>query len=193
MKITSLFATFIFSVTAFAGLGEDFEQIKDLGRNLEPIGAICEEIAQLCFAEKYPTPNYKVITGVEYADKDGTLGELDLVVINNETQVAEILGEVKCWKSPKSGLKKAKDQRQRFLTNVKSSKALEFKWLSDPKMKLTKTQFNKVKEFYFIAQSGTLNDGFDFELPYSLNELMQLREDILRCQDAGNCKKPVRP
>ncbi len=193
MKITSLFATFIFSVTAFAGLGEDFEQIKDLGRNLEPIGAICEEIAQLRFAEKYPTPNYKVITGVEYADKDGTLGELDLVVINNETQVAEILGEVKCWKSPKSGLKKAKDQRQRFLTNVKSSKALEFKWLSDPKMKLTKTQFNKVKEFYFIAQSGTLNDGFDFELPYSLNELMQLREDILRCQDAGNCKKPVRP
>lgn len=180
----------IFANLAFAGLAEDFDQIKDHGRNLEPIGSICEEIAQLRFAEKYPAPDYKVVTGIEYSDSERTLGELDVVVFNTKTNIVDVVAEVKCWKNAKSGLDKAKDQRARFLKNVKSSKALKFKWLDDPKLKLTKTQFNKVSQFYSIAQSGSMKSGYDFELPYTLKELMDLREDLLRCQDSGNCKKP---
>jgi len=190
MKIFILISSLTLSFTAFAGLSDDFEQIKKLGRNLEPTGAICEEVARLRFSEKFPEPEFRVVTGIEYSDKDGTLGELDVVVFNNETQIAQVIAEVKCWTNAKSGLKKAKEQRHRFLTNVKSSKALKFRWMDDPKLPLTKTQFNKASEFYFIAQSGTQAHGFDYELPYSLNELMQLRKEILVCQSSGKCPKP---
>lgn len=189
MKFISVVLVSFFSLNAFSGMAEDFDRIKNLGRNLEPTGAICEEVAQLRFSEKYPEPEYRVVTGVEYSDRDGTLGELDVVVFNNQNNTAEVVAEVKCWSNPKSGLKKAKEQRQRFIINVQSPKALKFKWLNDPKLPLVKTQFNKVRQFYFVAQSGSLDNGFDYELPYTLSELMQLRKDILDCQARNECKK----
>ncbi len=189
MKLVSILAVLFCGIYAFAGLAEDFEKIKDNGRDFEPTGAICEEIAQLRFAEKYPAPDYEVVTGIQYSDEDGTVGELDLIVFNKE-KIAEVIGEVKCWTNAKSGLKKAEDQRKRFQKNVNSPKALQFKWLNDPTRKLTKTQFNKAKKFVFIAQSGTIAEGYDYELPYTLRELMHLRTDLLNCQAQGNCKKP---
>ena len=187
MRASLLSLVLAFSFNTFAGLTEDYDKLKDLGRNLEPTGAICEEIAQLRFAEIYPEPKYKVVTGVEYADKEKTLGELDVVVFNNETQIVDVVGEVKCYTTMKNGLKKAKEQRKRFLTNVGSPKALTFTWLSDRSLKLAKTQFKKVQKFVSIAQLGAVAKGYDYELPYTLNELMQLREDILKCQGDGVC------
>lgn len=190
MKIVLVLSVHFFALQLFAGFNEDFEKIKNSGRDLEPTGAICEEVAQLRFAEKYPAPKYQVVTGIEYSDAKGSVGELDLIVFNTETQIAEVIAEVKCWKSPKNGLEKAKDQRQRFLTHIHSSKSLKFKWLDDPTRPLSKEQFSQVSEFYFVAQAGTQAEGFDFELPYSLRELMQLRTEVLRCQTYGGCSKP---
>jgi len=189
MKLKSALLVLFYGAFAFAGLAEDFEKIKNNARDLEPTGAICEEIAQLRFSEMYPAPDYEVITGVQYDDETGTIGELDLIVLNKD-KVAEVIGEVKCWTNAKSGLKKAADQRKRFQRYVNSPKALKFKWLNDPSRKLTKTQFNKAQKFVFIAQSGTIADGYDYELPYTLRELMHLRTDILNCQFQGNCQKP---
>lgn len=179
------------SLTAFAGIQQDFDAIKNSGRSQEAVGSICEDVAQLRFAENYPEPQYRVVTGISYSDKARTLGELDVIVFNNSTHIAEIVAEVKCWRSAKSGLKKAKEQRQRFLTNVHSPKALKFSWLQDPSLHLTKTQFNKVQRFLSVAQKGTMKDGFDIELPYSLNELMDMRAEVIRCQDSGACVKPT--
>lgn len=175
---------------SFAGLTEDYHALKNAGKDLSAVGSICEDVTQLRYIEQYPEPNYRVLTGIAYSDKDRTIGELDLIVFDNSTHNAILIGEVKCWKNPKSGLKKAKDQRQRFLTHVKSSKALTFKWLSDPKEKFTKTQFNKTNDFISIAQMGAKAKGFDVELEYTLDELMQLRTDIIHCQDSGECLKP---
>lgn len=176
----------------FAGLAQDFDLIKNTGRDLEPTGAICEEVAKLRFAEKYPEPQYRVYVGIEYSDSERTVGELDIVVMNNETQSADVIAEVKCWKAPKNGLKKAHEQRARFLTNVHSGKALKFSWIENPSVALRKAQFNTAKIFLSVAQSGAKADGFDEELPYTLKELMDLRSDILRCQDSGQCPKPSR-
>lgn len=187
MKLTLIFSLIFLSLNTFAGLTEDFDRIKTLGRNLEPVGAICEEVAQLRFAEMYPEPQYQVITGVEYADKEKTLGELDVVVFNNESKLIDVVGEVKCYTTVYSGLKKAKEQRKRFLTSVQQPQALRFKWLGHPELPLLKPQFKKVKKFFSIGQRGTLAKGFDYELPYSLAELMQLRDDIRRCQTEGLC------
>jgi hypothetical protein len=190
MKSVILLVTSLLTINSFAGLTEDFHVLKNSGKSLEAVGTICEDVTQLRYIEKYPAPQYRVLTGIAYNDKERTVGELDLVVFDNETHNAILIGEVKCWNSPKSGLKKAQEQRKRFLDNVKSSKALTFKWLQDPKEKFTKTQFNKTSNFISIAQHGAKNKGFDVELEYSLKELMQLREDIMRCQESGECIKP---
>lgn len=190
MKLFTIICLVVFSVTSFAGLSEDFEALKNTGRDFEPTGAICEEVARLRFAEKYQEPEYTVVTGIQYLDgKSGqTIGELDLVVFDNATHIATIIGEVKCYTSPKSGMKKAKDQRLRFQKHVHSSKALTFKWLWDSSKKLTKTQFNKTNVFLFIGQDGTQKHGYNVELPYSLDELMKMREDIMTCQASNQCK-----
>jgi hypothetical protein len=192
MKISIVLLICLMTTQVFAGLSDDYEKIKNSGRDLEPTGAICEEVAQLRFVEKYPAPKYQVITGIDYSDAKGSVGELDLIVFNTETSMADVVAEVKCWKSPKNGLEKAKDQRQRFLTHVRSSKPIKFKWLDDPTFVLTKEQFSKVSEFYFIAQAGTQTEGFDYELPYTLKELMQLRSDVLNCQARGQCPRFIR-
>lgn len=193
MKLFAVIGVVFVSLSSFAGIPEDFEALKNTGRDFEPTGAICEEVARLRFAEKYPQPEYTVVTGIQYMDgKTGsTLGELDLVVFDNATQIAKIIGEVKCYTTPKSGMKKAKEQRQRFQKYVQSPKALSFKWLWDPSKKLTKTQFNKTNVFLFIGQKGTEKHGYNVELPYSHQELMQIREDIMACQSAHQCT-PVR-
>lgn len=193
MQIMAIIAVTLVSLSSLAGYQEDFDALKNTGRDFEPTGAICEEVARLRFAEKYPQPEYTVVVGIQYRDgKTGnTLGELDLVVFDNATQVAKIIAEVKCYTTPKSGMKKAKDQRQRFLKYVHSSKALSFVWLWDPSVKMTKTQFNKTNNFLFIGQNGTQKHGYNVELPYNLKELMQMRDEIMACQSANQCK-PVR-
>lgn len=175
----------------FAGLNEDFEALKNGGRNYDASGSICEEVARLRFAEKYPMPDHSVIVGIQYADKNGnTIGELDLVVFDNKTQIATLIAEVKCYTSPKSGIKKAKDQRKRFMDHIHSSQALQFRWIGDKNKKLTKTQFNKTNNFLFIGQKNTLDQGYQFELPYTLAELMKMRTDIMDCQAKGVCERP---
>lgn len=190
MKLFAFIGLIFVSLSTFAGLNEDYEALKNSGRDFTPTGAICEEVARLRFAEKYQEPEYTVVTGIQYLDgkTNQTIGELDLVVFDNATQVATIIGEVKCYTSPKSGIKKAKDQKVRFQKNVHSSKALTFKWLWDPSKKLTKTQFNKTNVFLFIGQDGTQKHGYNVELPYKLDELMKLREDIMACQSSNQCK-----
>jgi hypothetical protein len=190
MKNVSFLFSVLLSINSFAGLSEDYHALKNAGKDLTAIGSICEDVTQLRYIEKYPEPQFRVLTGIAYSDKDRTIGELDLIVFDNETHNAILIGEVKCWKDPKSGLKKAKEQRQRFLDYVRSSKALTFKWLTDPKEKFTKTQFNKTSDFISIAQLGAKSKGFDVELEYTLDELMKLREDIMQCQNSGECLKP---
>lgn len=182
----------LLSLKSFAGLTEDFNQLKYSGQNFEPDGTICEEIARLRFQEKYPQPEYAVITGVEYSDnKTGlTIGELDLVVLNNQSHEAVAIGEVKCWKSPKGGLKKAKEQRQRFQNNMSSKKSLTFTWLDDAHVKMHQSQFDEVEQFFSVGPQGAKEFGFDYELDYSLSELMDLRSELLTCQAYGDCTKP---
>lgn len=183
----------ILSVTAlrsFAGLQEDFDTLKNSGKSFQITGVICEEVTHLRYLEQYPEPDYRVLTGITYSEKDRVLGELDLIVFENKTQTAILIGEVKCWRDPADGLAKAHEQRERFLKNVKSSKGLEFHWLSNPKEKFTKKQFNKTKNFISISQLGSRDYGFDVELDYTLDELMQMRQDIIACQNTGECVKP---
>ncbi len=191
MRFLAILGLLFISQVCFAGLTEDFEALKNGGRNYDATGTICEEVARLRFSEKYPMPDHLVVVGIQYADKTGnTIGELDLVVFDNKTQIATLIAEVKCYTSPKSGMKKAKEQRKRFMEHVHSPKALQFRWLQDKNRKLTKTQFNKTNNFLFIGQKNSKAAGYQYELPYTLPELMKMRTDIIDCQAKGVCERP---
>lgn len=190
MKVFALLGLLI-PVLSWANLETDFQAIKNNGRSLVDIGAICEEVAQLDLKRKYNADNYTVLTSIAYSDLDGTVGELDIIVFEKATNTAILVGEVKCWKDMEAGLRKALSQRARFQRNVNSSKALTFSWLPNPAAyRLTKQQFNKVRTFVTIAQRGSRSSGYDIELEHSLNDLMELRSRIMQCQAQGTCKKP---
>lgn len=190
MKVFALFFALIPSVV-FANLETDFQAIKNNGRNLVDVGAICEEVAQLDMKRKYPEDQYRVLTSISYSDLDGTVGELDLIIFEKASDQVVVVGEVKCWQNMEAGLRKARDQRARFQRHVNSSKVITFKWLPDPSAyRLTKKQFNKVNNFITVAQRGARSAGYDIELEHSLADLMELRSRIMQCQSQGTCKKP---
>jgi hypothetical protein len=189
IKFFTSISLLFFSLVTFAGLDQDYLDLKDRGRNLQDTGAICEEVAILEKQREYGN-QYTVISGIEYGDRYRTIGELDLIIFENRTNTAVLIGEVKCWKNMAAGLRKAKDQRQRFLQNVHSGKELFFRWKDNPQVRFTKQQLNKAERFISVAQRGSIAVGYDLELEHSLSELMQLRDKIMQCQTAGLCKKP---
>lgn len=188
LKSVFVLLSFVSSV-ALAGLAEDFEALKSVPRDYTDAGSICEEVARLRVADEYPAPQYKVETGIAYGNEERTIGELDVIVFDLNTQKAVKLGEVKCWKDARAGLVKAKDQRARFLKNIRSNKPLQFISTSTHQT-YDADQFRHVNDFISIAQKGTTNVGYDMEMEYTLNEFHQFRMKMIQCQRQGECAKP---
>jgi hypothetical protein len=187
MKFLSAIISLLVSLQVFAGLGEDFRDLKNSGADFEIVGTVCEEVTRLRFQEEYPSSKYAVVTGVEYGDGNRTIGELDVVVFEKATQKVNRIAEVKCWRNTNSAQDKARSQRQRFLTNLQSGKTIYFKSLhSDYKFK--RDNFVQNREFLTVAQKGSKISGFDIELSYDLRELMQLRQMMMDCQAKNECK-----
>lgn len=189
MKLSIVLLSLLLSSVSFASWSEDFEALKDIPRSYEDSGAICEEVARLDMIKEYPAPQYDVVVGIAYGDVTRTIGELDVVVVDNNIQKVIKVAEVKCWKDVRGGLKKARDQRARFLKNLHSGKSLIFRSTST-KQVWEAEKFEQVRDFISIAQKGSTNQGFDQELEYTLQEMHQHRTDMLRCQKDGLCAKP---
>ncbi|WII71069.1 hypothetical protein QJS83_11410 [Bdellovibrio sp. 22V] len=175
--------------SAFADLAESFEKIKTHARHYRDPGAVCEEVAQVEFSEQYPAPQYEVIVGVAYNVKGRTVGELDMVLMDKNTQKVAMVGEVKCYTDLKNGLKKAKQQRKRFLQTLGSGVPIEFVNTSTGE-KYAYEQFQYVTQFVSISQKGGRAVGFDYELEHSLDEMSQLRDQIIHCQKDRLCPVP---
>lgn len=182
-----MFALIIISSNAaFASIEDDYLVLKDSGKNFEVTGTICEEVARLRMAEQFREPEYKVVTGIAYGDGSRTIGELDVIVFNADDKVVKV-GEVKCWRNMASGLKKAKEQRARFLKAIKNNHGLKFVSTSTKEV-YRPAQFKGINDFISIAQQGSTSVGFDMELDSTLSSLMELRGRIMQCQNSGQCE-----
>jgi hypothetical protein len=186
MKIVSAIISLLVSVQVFAGIGEDFRALKDSGIDYQVIGAVCEEVTRLRTEEEFG-PKYVVTTGVEYSDGNRTIGELDVVVFDKASQKVVRVAEVKCWKNTNGAMAKAREQRLRFQRHLASGKPTFFNSLHS-NYKFKKDNFIGNKEFLAVAQKGSKSSGFDVELSYELKELMQLRQMMIDCQNAHQCK-----
>lgn len=188
---TGLLALFVFSASPVmaADLQSVFEALKNKAVDYETSGQICEEVARLEFAKKYDPSLYLITGGVEYKIQKQVVGELDLVIVDRQSQEVVLIGEVKCWKAPKDAITKAHEQRARFLSTLKKNSS-QIVFDSDEGLAFQANQFQH-PQFISIAQAGTSVQGFDYELSYTLQELMQIRNLMLRCQSQGLCPKPV--
>ncbi|MFN8845351.1 MAG: hypothetical protein ACK5W9_00730, partial [Bdellovibrionales bacterium] len=137
MKLFSSALVFFLSLQSLAGLGEDFRDLRHTGADFEVVGTVCEEVTRLRFQEEFPAPRYAVTTGVEYGDGSRTIGELDVVVYEAQTNQVHRVAEVKCWKDNAGAIAKAHDQRNRFIRTLKSGRTVYFRSLN------SQTQFRK--------------------------------------------------
>jgi hypothetical protein len=180
----------LLSLQSYAGLGEDFRDLKDSGVDYEVIGAVCEQVAKLRYQEEFASNKYEVITGIEYSDGSRTIGELDVVVFEKASQKVVRVSEVKCWKSTDGAIRKAREQRQRFQNFLRSGKPIYFNVLHSSSYRFKRDNFLSTREFTAVAQKGSKAAGFDVELPYELRDLMKLRQMLLECQQSHQCKRP---
>ena len=173
-------------VSAQGAIQDEFNALKNSGKNYEVIGTICEEVARLQMARHYQQPAYTVVTGIAYGDRNRTIGELDVVVFENRTAMVVKVAEVKCWKDMRGGLAKAHDQRNRFIRTKNSKQWLFYRSTSD-NTQYDQRQFQAVNDFVAVAQRGATQVGYEGELQYTLEELMGLRHMMIQCQARGEC------
>ena len=179
-------ALFLVPVSAFASLDDEFAAVKDSGRDFAIVGTVCEEVARHQLQADYPAKDFTVETGIAYGDNSRTIGELDVIVFKNSTHEAVEITEVKCWSNQGGAIKKARDQRQRFLTAIRDRKDLEFHSTSTH-AQYSAQLFRGVTVFKTLAQKGSKAYGFDRELEYTLEEMMSLRARVMQCQASGAC------
>jgi len=187
----AFFFVFLMAVTAQAGdIRPLFQALHDSGEKYEIVGTVCEQVAKLMFEKTYPAPAHKVITGIAYGQRGGrTIGELDVVVFDTRTQKAMIVAEVKCWNKLDGARKKANEQRARFIATLQRLPQFDLA-CTDHSCAFRKENFTNVQKFMSISQAGGEKFGFEAVLPYSLQELMSLREMLLKCQNSGACQRP---
>jgi Holliday junction resolvase-like predicted endonuclease len=187
----SLFCALVFSSFVHAKpsssprIDEYFKILSYEKTDFDPTGAVCERVAIKEVETIYPSVNYNIINSISYDERKTTIGELDLVIFDKISGKVEAIAEVKCWKSFSGALKKVKNQRMRFISHLNNNIVLQ----DTEGKKYSKDLFKNVQRYFSISQSGGMNQGFDFELSLDLNELMQLRSQLLDCRAQGHCPK----
>ena len=167
-------------------------------------GAICEDVAAYLYrTEVYPDPKYLIMERVAYGPSilEDRTGELDLVVMEKvgaSYQVVEF-AEVKCWKNLTAASNAAQKQKTRLYHSIKTPEKFEFYSLDTFKPVFTYTDLAPGVRFRTISQEGGRGiasssiQGFDLEIPFSIEQLKGLAQKITQCQDLGFCKPVLRP
>lgn len=160
-----------------------FDILKNESTDFEPTGAVCERVAVRELVAEYPADKYFIKNGIQYDERNMTIGELDVVVFDKATGMVEAVAEVKCWKSFEGARKKAKEQRMRFQTYLNKNIVI----YDNEGKKYPKNQFALVRRYFAISQFGGVGQGFDVELPLDFKEMMELRKRLLDCRAFKNC------
>lgn len=193
MKNVLLSFVFLSCSTVFAGtasVNQAYERLKNIGVDLQPTGTICEYLAKETLEKKYSPEQFRVVIGVQYGETTDAMGELDLTVVDLEYDEVVYVGEVKCWKDPRAGLKKAKEQLARFKGAQHSSRVNWMKILAPgySDLQITSRHYDSNFETGYVAQKGSRKSGYTSELDFTLSEAMEIRARIRACQSSGECR-----
>lgn len=148
--------------------------VKDLPKqylNSSDHGKLCEVLGVQVMKELHP--NATIYNGVVYKKKTMTVGELDLVVV--EDNVVTDVVEVKCWANYRKASNKADEQLDRFASYIGrcdvdfsiEGRALPCDAFGNPNIHLGK-----------MSYKDATNSGFDFDFSLTRKEILQLIKDV---------------
>ena len=144
-------------------LPKEYLDTADHGKLCEVLGAKIVQDAR---------PGAQVMNGVVYKKKGRTVGELDLVVIENNV-VTDVI-EVKCMAAYRKAANKAEEQLDRFSAYIGrcdinfslEGKAVPCNIFGNPNIRLGKMSYTDAK-----------SSGFNFGLDFTRKEILQLIKD----------------
>ena len=165
-------------------IDEAFEKLKNKDIRLSNHGYVCEELAMIYIKKLYDPELYTVHNGIVYKGNSGVIGELDVVIINNETNKAIMIGEVKCKTRVFSAIQKAKKQLKRFTDNI-GTKSIELYLYADKNQTFERENFLNKLEKRYISFKGTTKKGFSDELLLTLDSVKSLLHK-LKCYKSGH-------
>ncbi len=169
---------------------EDLATLKKIPANYLTFGTVCEEVAKMRYEKEYSQEQYDVLGGIEYRDRNRVLGELDVVVFERSSNEAILIAEVKCWDDPEKALDKAKEQLNRFEQAVSGRKIRDM-YLTDGEQKHFEVgQFDQQLRTDTVTYDGAESAGFDRSIGLSMDDVKELRQELLKCQASGKCPSP---
>ena len=191
LAVSSVLVFFLSFPVYSQSIDSVFQELKTTSEKYDVKGTVCEQVARLELEGQYPKDEYSVQNGIAYTQHGRTLGELDVVVFRKSDHKVILIGEVKCWQDLEGARKKAVHQRANFRYYLqKGGQGIDFYKTADPSIHFSPRQFAQVPPFILISQEEGCSLGFDLELPFTLDELRQLRNMLLQCQDTGECSRP---
>jgi len=189
-KLLVLFLSF--PATAFAlTIEQAYEELRTKPINYTNEGMICEQLMVLELKE-YLAPTIK--RGIIYRESltklSRILGELDVVVFDENFERAVFVIEVKCSAKPWLVLAHAREQLSRFRGYLGT--AITLYLASNPREVFPQELFSDV--VYLTASvKGSKEYGYDLALSLSKEEASELRGRLMACQDRGECPAPIAP
>jgi hypothetical protein len=191
--VSSVLALFLALPGYSKNLEPVFNELKTTIEDYQTKGTVCEQVARLELEQQFPASEYTVLNGITYSRQGQILGELDVVVFRNRDHHAVLIGEVKCWHDLHAARIKAMHQRERFQSYLEhGARGIEFYKNTDHRVHYSFQQFAEIPPFILISQDDGRNEGFDLTIPYSLDEMMDLRDMLIRCQATRDCLTPFK-
>lgn len=193
MHTLALLLTFTVAASALGAPAQadlDFAKLKERAVSYAVLGTICEQVAKLRLEDEFPAPAYSVETGIEYKRGVTTLGELDVIVFRASDGAAVLVGEVKCRPNLTHAVHLAKDQLDRFKSNIEAGGNVRLAMKDGTNRTFALSRFADCGTFVSISQDGGKAAGFDRTIGLDLDAALALRDRLIACQAAGECVRP---
>jgi len=138
------------------------------------IGSILEALARAEMLSEYPPPENMISGGVKYYSDAGVLlGELDLVIVNQEGE-AVVVGEVKLSSESSRAMgrnrRKARQQLQRFRETLQSGGIASFDPPRIGDVVFTNEVFAACNTYIIVGPRGSTACDFDREMDINREE-----------------------
>ena len=190
-KSVLFICSFLSSYLVFGHGHDAFDRLSKKPVDYGNIGAICEQLMGLTLEEVYPKAEYDIQIGIVYQHRGRVLGELDLVVFRKATGRAVSVVEVKCAKSPKRSLGKAREQLARFKRFLLRGAPGTIHSGADRGVVFERGRFLHNPLYEAGSVLGSKKVGYDLDIPYTVSDAMKLRRRLMQCQASGRCPVPL--
>ena len=162
-----------------------FEQLRDLrGIKWGSIGAVLEALAWIQFDATLNTNEFRTLCNLTYHDETGkTLGELDVVIWNQQEKRAEVVYEAVVSDQLQRKATSSRNQLKKFEIAIQKHEVAQILYSHDDKWTCVPAQFEQAR-MEILGNQGAIAAGFDTEVDITRSEADFLQRKILNWRSA---------